>query len=167
MKLSQFKFKVPDELIAQYPLHYRDEARLIVVHRTTGKIEHMLVKDMTNLFGEGDLFILNDTRVFPARMYAKKEKTLANIEVFLLRELNQELRLWDVLVEPARKIRIGNKLFFDDDGPMVAEVIDNTTSRGRTLRFLYDCPHDEFKRELFSLGEAPLPRYIEIGRAHV
>ena len=108
MKLSQFKFKVPDELIAQYPLHYRDEARLIVVHRTTGKIEHMLVKDMTNLFGEGDLFILNDTRVFPARMYAKKEKTMANIEVFLLRELNHEMRYWDVLVDPARKSRIGN-----------------------------------------------------------
>lgn len=160
MKLSQFKFKVPDELIAQYPLHYRDEARLIVVHRTTGKIEHMLVKDMTTLFGEGDLFILNDTRVFPARMYAKKEKTMANIEVFLLRELNHEMRYWDVLVDPARKIRIGNKLFFDDDPSIVAEVIDNTTSRGRTLRFLTDYNNDEFIKHLYALGHTPLPKYI-------
>ena len=119
-----------------------------------------MFRDIVNYFSEGDTFVFNDTKVFPARLFGTKEKTDAQIEVFLLRELNEELRLWDVLVEPARKIRIGNKLFFDGDGPMVAEVIDNTTSRGRTLRFLYDCPHDEFKRELFSLGSAPLPRYI-------
>lgn len=187
MKLSQFKFKLPEEQIALYPPHRvftaedgtversynRDQCKLMVVHRKSGKIEmfqkdadgndtdqYMTFRDMLNYFDEGDTFIFNDTKVFPARLYGTKEKTDAKIEVFLLRELNEELRLWDVLVEPARKIRIGNKLFFDEEGPMVAEVIDNTTSRGRTLRFLYDCPHDEFKRELYALGEAPLPRYI-------
>jgi len=187
MKLSQFKFRLPEELVALEPPHRtfdnedgtvekvyrRDECRLMVVHRKSGTID-MFEKDadgkdtdrfltfrsLIDFFDEGDVLVLNDTKVFPARLYGTKEKTDAKIEVFLLRELNPELRLWDVLVEPARKIRIGNKLFFDDDGPMVAEVIDNTTSRGRTLRFLYDCPHDEFKKELFSLGSAPLPRYI-------
>lgn len=193
MKLSQFKFKLPEAQIALEPphrafenedgtvdkLYRRDECRLMVVHRKSQTIEmykkdadgndmvdaggnpvFLTFRDVVNYFDEGDVFIFNDTKVFPARLYGTKEKTDAKIEVFLLRELNEELRLWDVLVEPARKIRIGNKLFFDDDGPMVAEVIDNTTSRGRTLRFLYDCPHDEFKKELFALGEAPLPRYI-------
>ena len=187
MKLSQFRFKLPDEQIALYPPHrvfnnedgtveriyQRDRCRLMVVHRKSQAIdlwqkdaegkdttEPIVFRDIVNYFNEGDTFIFNDTKVFPARLFGTKEKTDAKIEVFLLRELNEELRLWDVLVEPARKIRIGNKLFFDGEGPMVAEVIDNTTSRGRTLRFLYDCPHDEFKRELFSLGSAPLPRYI-------
>ena len=187
MKLSQFKFKLPESLVALEPPHRvfnnedgtvekvyrRDECRLMVLHRKSKTID-MFEKDeegndtdrfltfrhIINYFDDGDVMILNDSKVFPARLYGTKEKTDAKIEVFLLRELNEELRLWDVLVEPARKIRIGNKLFFDEDGPMVAEVIDNTTSRGRTLRFLYDCPHDEFKRELFALGEAPLPRYI-------
>lgn len=152
----------------------RDEARLMVLHKKSGTIDmynkevkgepteedYIRFKDVVNYFDEGDTFIFNDTKVFPARLYGTKEKTDAKIEVFLLRELNQEMRLWDVLVEPARKIRIGNKLFFDESGSMVAEVIDNTTSRGRTLRFLYDCPHEEFKKELYALGEAPLPRYI-------
>ena len=154
-------------------VYSRDQCRLMVVHRKSQTIEltkkdshgeptgePLMFRDILNYFDEGDTFIFNDTKVFPARLYGTKEKTDARIEVFLLRELNPELRLWDVLVEPARKIRIGNKLFFNEEGPMVAEVIDNTTSRGRTLRFLYDCPHDEFKQELFSLGEAPLPRYI-------
>lgn len=187
MKLSQFKFKLPESQVALEPPHKafenedgtvdkvyrRDECRLMVVHRKSEIFDifkkddegndtdqPLLFRDIINYFDEGDVMILNDTKVFPARLYGTKEKTDAKIEVFLLRELNEELRLWDVLVEPARKIRIGNKLFFDEDGPMVAEVIDNTTSRGRTLRFLYDCPHDEFKRELFALGSAPLPRYI-------
>ena len=199
MKLSQFKFKLPEEQVALEPSYHRDECRLMVVHRKSGKIEmtkkddegndltdeegnpvYLEFRNILDYFDEDDTFIFNDTKVFPARLYGTKEKTDAKIEVFLLRELNPDLRLWDVLVEPARllrelnpdlrlwdvlveparKIRIGNKLFFEDDGPMVAEVIDNTTSRGRTLRFLYDCPHDEFKRELFGLGEAPLPRYI-------
>ena len=187
MKLSQFRFKLPEEQIALYPPHrafenedgtvervyQRDRCRLMVVHRKSQTIdlwkkdangkdttEPIVFRDIVNYFSEGDTFVFNDTKVFPARLFGTKEKTDAQIEVFLLRELNEELRLWDVLVEPALKIRIGNKLFFDGDGPMVAEVIDNTTSRGRTLRFLYDCPHDEFKRELFSLGSAPLPRYI-------
>ena len=164
MKLSQFKFKLPDDKIALYPAHHRDESRMIVLHRKTGEIEHKMFKEIINYFDEHDVFVFNDTKVFPARLYGLKEKTGAKIEVFLLRELNPELRLWDVLVDPARKIRIGNKLFFDDSGTMVAEVIDNTTSRGRTLRFLYDCPHEEFKRELFALGEAPLPRYIIVRR---
>jgi len=179
MKLSQFNFKLPSELVAMEPPMHRDECRLMVIHRKSERIEmtrkdengndltdeegkplYLDFRNVLDYFDEGDTFIFNDTQVFPARLYGTKEKTDAKIEVFLLRELNEELRLWDVLVEPARKIRIGNKLFFEDDGPMVAEVIDNTTSRGRTLRFLYDCPHDEFKRELFALGEAPLPRYI-------
>ena len=192
MKLSQFKFKLPEEQIALYPSSLyrefenedgtketvrftrRDECRLMVLHRKSQTIdmfkrdadgnpiegEYLDFRSVLDYFDEGDTFVFNDTKVFPARLYGTKEKTDAKIEVFLLRELNEEMRLWDVLVEPARKIRIGNKLFFDESGTMVAEVIDNTTSRGRTLRFLYDCPHDEFKRELFALGEAPLPRYI-------
>ncbi len=192
MKLSQFKFTLPKAQVALYPhsleraftnddgseeryrLTRRDEARMMVLHRRTGKIDmfhkgpkgkllkgdFIQFKDIINYFNEGDCFIMNDTRVFPARLYGTKEKTDADIEVFLLRELNAETRLWDVYVEPARKIRIGNKLFFDEAGAMVAEVIDNTTSRGRTLRFLYDCPREEFRRELFAMGEMPLPRYI-------
>ena len=190
MKLSQFKFKLPEEQIALYPhsivheftnddgtkgefrITRRDECRLMVLHRKSQTIDmykrdeegkpiegaYLDFRNVLDYFDEGDTFVFNDTKVFPARLYGTKEKTDAKIEVFLLRELNEEMRLWDVLVEPARKIRIGNKLFFDESGTMVAEVIDNTTSRGRTLRFLYDCPHDEFKRELFALGEAPLPR---------
>jgi len=160
MKLSKFKFKLPEELIAQYPARHRDESRLMVLDRQTGAIEHKLFKDVLQYFNEDDLFIFNDTKVFPARMYGNKEKTGAQIEVFLLRELNQEMRLWDVLVEPARKIRIGNKLYFGDDDSLVAEVIDNTTSRGRTLRFLFDGTHEEFKKVLYRLGETPLPRNI-------
>jgi S-adenosylmethionine:tRNA ribosyltransferase-isomerase len=179
MKLSQFKFRLPDDRVAITPPYHRDECKLMVVHKKSGKIDmfkkdeagetlldeegkpvYLDFKDTLNYFDDGDTFIFNDTKVFPARLYGTKEKTEAKIEVFLLRELNAEMRLWDVLVEPARKIRIGNKLYFDKDNSMVAEVIDNTTSRGRTLRFLYDCPHDEFKRDLYALGEAPLPRYI-------
>ena len=160
MKLSQFKFKLPEEKIALHPTKYRDESRLMVLHRKTGEIEHKEFKDVLNYFDDKDVFIFNDTKVFPARLYGNKEKTGARIEVFLLRELNEELRLWDVLVDPARKIRIGNKLYFGDDDSMVAEVIDNTTSRGRTLRFLYDGPHDEFKKALYALGETPLPHSI-------
>ncbi|MBQ7420862.1 MAG: tRNA preQ1(34) S-adenosylmethionine ribosyltransferase-isomerase QueA [Prevotella sp.] len=204
MKLSQFKFKLPEELVALYPhssehtvkredgttttfnVTRRDECRLMVLHRRSQTIDlfrkdekgnpidgdFLDFRSVLDYFEEGDTFVFNDTKVFPARLYGTKEKTDAKIEVFLLRELNEEMRLWDVLVEPARKIRIGNKLFFDKAGTMVAEVIDNTTSRGRTLRFLYDCPHDEFKRDLFALGEAPLPRYVidnrpsEVGPAH-
>ena len=161
MKLSQFKFKLPDDKIALYPAHHRDESRMIVLHRKTGEIEHKMFKEIINYFDEHDVFVFNDTKVFPARLYGLKEKTGAKIEVFLLRELNSELRLWDVLVDPARKIRIGNKLFFGEDGSIMAEVIDNTTSRGRTLRFLYDGPHDEFKRQLYALGEAPVPKFIK------
>ena len=161
MKLSKFKFNLPDELIAQHPMANRDESRLMVVHRGTGKVEHKIFKDILGHFNDKDVFIMNDTQVFPARLYGNKEKTGAKIEVFLLRELNSELRLWDVLVDPARKIRIGNKLYFGEDDSMVAEVIDNTTSRGRTLRFLYDGPHDEFKKALYALGETPIPKYIE------
>ncbi len=160
MKLSQFKFNLPDDLIAQYPVPVRDESRLMVVNRADGSIEHHIFKDIINYFVDGDLMVFNDTMVFPARLYGNKEKTGARIEVFLLRELNAENKLWDVLVEPARKIRIGNKLYFGDDESMVAEVIDNTTSRGRTLRFLYDGPHDEFKEALYRLGNTPLPDYI-------
>ncbi|WP_294672027.1 tRNA preQ1(34) S-adenosylmethionine ribosyltransferase-isomerase QueA [uncultured Fluviicola sp.] len=161
MKLSEFSFDLPDELIAEYPSENRDEARLMVIHRDTGKIEHRLFKDIINYFGEGDVMIMNNTRVFPARMYGNKEKTGAKIEVFLLRELNRESLLWDVLVDPARKIRIGNKLYFGDDDSLVAEVIDNTTSRGRTLRFLFDGPYEEFKAKITELGETPLPKYIK------
>ena len=160
MKLSQFKFKLPEEKIALHPTKFRDESRLMVVHKKTGEIEHRMFKDILEYFDDGDVFIFNDTKVFPARLYGNKEKTGARIEVFLLRELNEEFRLWDVLVDPARKIRIGNKLYFGEDDSMVAEVIDNTTSRGRTLRFLYDGPHDEFKRALYALGETPLPKEI-------
>ena len=160
MKLSQFKFKLPEDKIALHPMKYRDESRLMVLHRNTGKIEHKMFKDVLDYFDDKDVFIFNDTKVFPARLYGNKEKTGARIEVFLLRELNEELRLWDVLVDPARKIRIGNKLYFGPDDSMVAEVIDNTTSRGRTLRFLYDGPHDEFKKALYALGETPLPHSI-------
>jgi len=160
MKLSKFKFNLPQELIALYPEANRDESRLLVVHKDTGKVEHRIFKDVLEYYGDKDVFIYNDTLVFPARLYGNKEKTGAKIEVFLLRELNEELRLWDVLVDPARKIRIGNKLYFGEDDSMVAEVIDNTTSRGRTLRFLYDGPHDEFKKTLYALGEMPIPSYI-------
>jgi len=160
MKLSKFKFKLPDELIAQHPAKNRDESRLMVLHRKTGQIEHRIFKDVLEYFNEDDLFIFNDTKVFPARLFGNKEKTGAQIEVFLLRELNHEMRLWDVLVEPARKIRIGNKLYFGDDDSIVAEVIDNTTSRGRTLRFLFDGTHEEFKKGLYALGETPLPKNI-------
>lgn len=160
MKLSQFKFRLPQELIAQFPSEHRDECRLMVANRKTGEIEHKIFKEIINYFEDGDMFIFNNTRVFPAKLYGNKEKTGAQIEVFLLRELNAEHKLWDVLVEPARKIRIGNKLYFGEDESMVAEVIDNTTSRGRTLRFLYDGPHDEFKKNLYALGMTPLPSYI-------
>ncbi|MGL5731516.1 MAG: tRNA preQ1(34) S-adenosylmethionine ribosyltransferase-isomerase QueA, partial [Bacteroidales bacterium] len=161
MKLSQFKFKLPEELIALEPTHNRDESRLMVVDRKTGEFEHKVFKDVLSYFDDKDLFIFNNTQVFPARLYGNKEKTGARIEVFLLRELNEEHRLWDVLVDPARKIRIGNKLYFGDDDSMVAEVIDNTTSRGRTLRFLFDGSHEEFKKALFALGETPIPKYID------
>lgn len=160
MKLSQFKFKLPNELIAQYPTENRDECRLMVVDSRNQTITHHVFKDLIDYFDEGDVIVFNNTRVFPARLFGNKEKTGARIEVFLLRELNHANKLWDVLVEPARKIRIGNKLYFGEDDSMVAEVIDNTTSRGRTLRFLYDGPHDEFKETLFSLGVTPLPDYI-------
>ncbi len=161
MKLSQFKFKLPENLIATEPTPDRDECRLMVVNRRTKEIEHHIFKDIINYFDDGDMMVFNDTKVFPARLYGNKEKTGARIEVFLLRELNAELKLWDVLVEPARKIRIGNKLYFGDDDSMVAEVVDNTTSRGRTLRFLYDGPHEEFKSQLFAMGDTPLPEYIK------
>ena len=169
MKLSEFKFpQLKDDDIALYPPRHRDECKLMVIHKKSEKIDmfkedgttYMNFRDVLNYFGEGDTFLFNDTKVFPSRLYGTKEKTDAMIEVFLLRELNTEMRLWDVLVEPARKIRIGNKLFFDEDGIMVAEVIDNTTSRGRTLRFLHEGDHDEFKAALYALGEAPLPYYI-------
>lgn len=197
MKLSKFKFNLPDELIALQPntevhtftndegketsfsVKRPDSCRMMVLHRKSQTIDlhkigpdlkpltdadgqpiFITFRDILDYYNEGDVFVLNDTKVFPARLYGTKEKTDAKIEVFLLRELNQEMRLWDVLVEPARKIRIGNKLFFDESGTMVAEVIDNTTSRGRTLRFLYDCPHDEFKSELLALGQSPIPRNI-------
>ena len=164
MKLSQFKFKLPEENIALYPTQHRDESKLMVLHKDTGEIEHRIFKDIIDYFDDQDAFIFNNTQVFPARLYGNKEKTGAKIEVFLLRELNPEQRLWDVLVDPARKIRIGNKLYFGEDDSMVAEVIDNTTSRGRTLRFLYDSPHDEFKENLFALGEAPIPDDIRAFR---
>ncbi len=161
MKLSKFKYKLPEELIALHPTKNRDESKLMVLHRDSRKIEHKLFKDITEYFDDQDVMIFNDTKVFPARLYGNKEKTGAEIEVFLLRELNREQRLWDVLVDPARKIRIGNKLYFGEDDMLVAEVIDNTTSRGRTLRFLFDGPYDEFKKTLYSLGETPLPKFIQ------
>lgn len=161
MKLSQFQFDLPPELLAEYPSEQRDECRLMVIHRDTGKIEHKLFKDIVDYFDDGDIFVLNNTKVFPARMYGNKEKTGARIEVFMLRELNRESLLWDVLVDPARKIRIGNKLYFGENDELVAEVIDNTTSRGRTLRFLFDGPYEEFKAIITKLGETPLPKYIK------
>lgn len=160
MKLSQFKFNLPDEQIALHPMAERDEARLMILDRKTGQISHHIFKEILDYFEDGDVMVFNDTKVFPALLYGNKEKTGARIEVFLLRELNADNKFWDVLVEPARKIRIGNKLYFGEDESMVAEVIDNTTSRGRTLRFLYDGPHDEFKQALFALGMTPLPPYI-------
>lgn len=160
MKLSRFKFELPEELLAEYPAEHRDESRLMVLDRATGKIEHKQFKDLVNYFDIDDVMVFNNTKVFPARLFGNKEKTGARIEVFLLRELNAESRLWDVLVDPARKIRIGNKLFFGENEDLVAEVIDNTTSRGRTLRFLYDGPYDEFRKKLSELGETPLPKYI-------
>ncbi len=161
MKLSKFKYKLPDELIALHPTERRDESRLMVIHRSTGKIEHRIFKETIEYFDQDDVLVFNDTKVFPARLYGNKEKTGAEIEVFLLRELNKEQRLWDVLVDPARKIRIGNKLYFGNDDLLVAEVIDNTTSRGRTLRFLFDGSYDEFKKALYGLGETPLPKIIK------
>lgn len=160
MKLSKFKFTLPEELLAERPAEEREEARLMVVNRATGEIEHKHFKDVLDYFDDGDLMVMNDTKVFPARMYGNKEKTGARIEVFLLRELNRESLLWDVLVDPARKIRIGNKLYFGDDD-LVAEVIDNTTSRGRTLRFLFEGPYEEFKAIIEKLGETPIPKYIK------
>jgi S-adenosylmethionine:tRNA ribosyltransferase-isomerase len=161
MKLSQFQFALPKDRVAQEPAKWRDECRLMVLHKDTGEIEHRLFKDIIDYFGKDDRFVFNDTKVFPARLYGKKEKTGADIMVFLLRELNREQRLWDVIVEPARKIRIGNKLYFGEDESLVAEVIDNTTSRGRTLRFLYDGSYEEFKSVLFSLGEVPVPQWVK------
>ncbi len=161
MKLSHFSFNLPDELLAEYPAENRDESRLMVLNRKNQTIEHKHFKDIIDYFDENDVMILNNTKVFPARLFGNKEKTGARIEVFLLRELSQDQRLWDVLVDPARKIRIGNKLYFGDDETLVAEVIDNTTSRGRTLRFLYDGSYDEFRTKLTELGETPLPKYIK------
>ncbi|MHC1703195.1 MAG: tRNA preQ1(34) S-adenosylmethionine ribosyltransferase-isomerase QueA [Tenuifilaceae bacterium] len=160
MKLSQYKYNLPQELIAKHPTDNRDESRLMVLHRKTKKIEHKVFKEIIDYTKEGDVFVFNNTKVFPARLYGNKEKTGAEIEVFLLRELNKEQRLWDVLVDPARKIRIGNKLYFGEDDVLVAEVIDNTTSRGRTLRFLFDGSYEEFKDTLYRLGETPLPKFI-------
>lgn len=162
-KLSQFDFELPDELIAQYPATNRDESRLMVIDRKSGKIEHRIFKDILGYFHDGDCMIFNNTKVFPARMYGRKEKTGAKIEVFLLRELNSDAKLWDVLVDPARKIRVGNKLYFNDDDEneiLVAEVVDNTTSRGRTIRFLFDGTDEEFSAALALLGKTPLPKYI-------
>jgi len=160
MKLSHFNFELPDELLAEYPSEHRDESRLMVLNREKQTIEHKQFKDLIDYFNEDDVMILNDTKVFPARLFGNKEKTGARIEVFLLRELNAEQRLWDVLVDPARKIRIGNKLYFGEDEMLVAEVIDNTTSRGRSLRFLYDGSYEEFRKKLTQLGQTPLPKYI-------
>ncbi len=161
MKLSQFRFDLPQSLIAQHPSKNREDARLMIIERKTGKIKHKKFKDILNIFNDKDVMVLNNTKVFPARMYGRKEKTGAKIEVFLLRELNKQMRLWDVLVDPARKIRVGNKLYFGQDGLLVAEVVDNTTSRGRTIRFLFDGTDDELKETLYSLGETPIPKYIK------
>ena len=163
MKLSQYKYNLPEDLIAKYPSGNRDESRLMVIHRDTGKIEHKVFNEILDYFVDKDVLVFNNTKVFPARLYGNKEKTGAEIEVFLLRELNREQRLWDVLVDPARKIRIGNKLYFGEDDVLVAEVIDNTTSRGRTLRFLYDGDYEDFKKTLYRLGETPLPKFIKRG----
>lgn len=161
MKLSQFNFDLPEGRIASEPVHWRDEARMLVLHRDSGLIEHRIFKDIINYFGKGDTFVLNNTKVFPARLYGKKEKTGADIMVLLLRELSREQRLWDVIVDPARKIRIGNKLYFGEDESLVAEVIDNTTSRGRTLRFLFDGSYEDFKETLFGLGEPYVPAWVK------
>ena len=161
MKLSQFQFDLPSEKIAKEPTRWRDECKLLVLHKDTGEIEHRIFKDIIEYFGKRDRFVLNDTKVFPAKLLGKKEKTDADITVFLLRELNREQRLWDVIVEPARKIRIGNKLYFGDDDSLVAEVIDNTTSRGRTLGFLFDAPYEAVKPALFSLGKTPVPEWVK------
>ncbi|MEC8239456.1 MAG: S-adenosylmethionine:tRNA ribosyltransferase-isomerase, partial [Bacteroidota bacterium] len=161
MKLSHFNFDLPEKLLAEYPTDHRDESKLMVLHRETETIEHKYFKDIVDYFDEGDIMVRNNTKVFPARLIGNKEKTGAKIEVFLLRELNQSQRLWDVLVDPARKIRIGNKLYFGDSEDLVAEVIDNTTSRGRTLRFLYDGPYDDFREKLHEMGQTPLPKYIK------
>jgi len=161
MKLSHFQYDLPDGLLAEYPSNLRDEAKMMVLNRKLGTIEHKHFKDLVDYFDENDILIFNNTKVFPARLYGNKEKTGARIEVFLLRELNSESRLWDVLVDPARKIRIGNKLFFGEDSGLVAEVIDNTTSRGRTLRFLYDGSYEEFRKKLNEMGQTPLPKYIK------
>lgn len=160
MKLSKFKFNLPEDLIAKYPINNRDESRMMVLNRKTGKIEHKTFKDILTYFNEKDTMVMNNTKVFPARLYGNKEKTGAKIEVFLLRELNRESLLWDVLVDPARKIRIGNKLYFGEDDDLVAEVIDNTTSRGRTLRFLFDGTYEDFKKTITRLGETPIPKYM-------
>ena len=161
MKLSQFHFDLPTERLAEYPSEHRDESRLMVLDRKKETIEHKVFKDVVNYFDDGDTFVMNNTKVFPARLMGNKEKTGARIEVFLLRELSAEQRLWDVLVDPARKIRIGNKLYFSEDDSLVAEVIDNTTSRGRTLRFLFDGSYEEFRKALFELGQTPLPKFIQ------
>lgn len=161
MKLSQFKFDLPLNLIAQHPAKSREESRLMVIHRDTGKIEHKIFKDILGYFDDKDIMMVNNTKVFPARLYGRKEKTGAKIEVFLLRELNKPNRLWDVIVDPARKIRVGNKLYFGDNDELVAEVIDNTTSRGRTIRFLFDGDDRAFRQMLDTLGETPLPKYIK------
>lgn len=161
MKLSQYKYNLPEDLIAKYPAPNRDESRLMVLYRNTRNIEHRIFKEIIEYFNEDDVMVFNNTKVFPARLYGNKEKTGAEIEVFLLRELSKEQRLWDVLVDPARKIRIGNKLYFGEDDILVAEVIDNTTSRGRTLRFLFDGEYEEFKKTLYKLGETPLPKFIK------
>ncbi len=161
LKLSHFDFSLPQELLATEPIINRDDSKMMVVHKDSGKIEHRMFKDILDYFEEDDVLILNNTKVIPARLYGNKEKTGAKIEVFLMRELNKESRLWDVLVDPARKIRIGNKLYFGENDELIAEVIDNTTSRGRTLRFLHDAPYDEFKKTIEQLGQTPLPKYIK------
>ena len=161
MKLSDFNYSLPNDLLAEFPSENRDESRLMVINRDDSSISHHKFKDIINFFGQEDVMVLNNTKVFPARLFGNKEKTGARIEVFLLRELNEDQRLWDVLVDPARKIRIGNKLYFGDDDSLVAEVIDNTTSRGRTLRFLFDGNYQEFREKLNNLGETPLPKYIK------
>jgi S-adenosylmethionine:tRNA ribosyltransferase-isomerase len=161
MKLSQFTYNLPANLIAQNPAKRREDAKMLVVHKDTGEMEHKHFRDILDYFDEKDIFVVNNTKVFPARLYGQKEKTGAQIEVFLLRELNQTNRLWDVIVEPARKIRVGNKLYFGEDNSLVAEVVDNTTSRGRTIRFLWEGDNESFKKALYALGETPLPRYIK------
>ena len=161
MKLSHFNFDLLKDLLAEYPADHRDDSKLMVLHRETETIEHKHFRDIVNYFNEGDVMVRNNTKVFPARLIGNKEKTGAKIEVFLLRELNQDQRLWDVLVDPARKIRIGNKLYFGEGEELVAEVIDNTTSRGRTLRFLFDGSYDAFRSKLHEMGQTPLPKYIK------